>query len=255
MRQKFNPDSIKVFDPIRAEARVWTKLEKALEEGGVVIDSDLIAQLIDFARAVVQLQNWKKIGSKRQWENNLRFRLNTIRRLNRQLMLDEPVIDDGLGNDFLDRQLTFALFEMATLILVRERAKDLRDASGLDIELFKLVKILRKLNVLKPVETLVAALQKSDVLKEITKAGWTAGTLKNKISKVPKKALPRKSKKGRSPMQMAANYLEKELPENSKQIVDLSQSFAKMKDSDLYVIVPMSSKLVFSYLFNDVISF
>lgn len=234
---------------------MWIKLEKALEEGGVPVDSDLIAQLIEFARAIVQLQNWKKIGSKRQWEKNLKFRLNTIRRLNRQLMLDEPVVDDGLGNDFLERQLAFALFEMATLILVREQAKDMRDASGLDIELNRLVKTLKKMNVVKPGETLVVALEKSGVLKEITKEGWTTRTLQNKISKVPKNLPSRKSKKGRSPMQMATSYLGQELPENSKKIVDLSQSFSKMKESDLYVIVPMSSKFVFSYLFNDVISF
>lgn len=90
--KKVDLNSVKVFDLIRPEATVWIKLERALQDEGVVIDSRLIEQIIDFAKALVQFKNWRKVSSKRGAENNLDFRIETIRRLERHLKEDEPIL-------------------------------------------------------------------------------------------------------------------------------------------------------------------
>lgn len=242
-------DSVKVFDLIQPEARVWTKLERALEHEGVPMDSTLVGCIIDFAKAVAQLQTRKTTRSKRDLENNLKFRLNTIRRLTEQLERDRPTIDDLLGSDFLDRQLYFALFEKATLIFERSEGLNFRDSSSLDDELLKLINYLKLLKIAKPAETLASAILRSDILENT----WTSRTIQNKISRAVEVGKNRKSRNGDSPVGLAAIFLQKELPDHAAAIAELSRLLLNMKDADLYAIVPKHSRLVFSNLFDDVV--
>lgn len=249
MRKKFDINSLKIFDVVRAETRVLIQLEKALQAEGVAVDSHIVAKLIDFAKAYVQFINWKKIGSKRDLENSLDFRLNTIRRLAKQLKLDEPIVDDFLGEDFFKRQISFALIEKATLIFEHFKGNDIRDTSNLDFELLKIVNELKSQKIEKPIETLAVVIQKSGILKDISKTGWGVRTLQNRMSKVSKRKPTEKIYNNQSPIKLAADFLQKELPQQSLLIAELSQTIPKMKDSELYVLVPTNSKFAFPYLF------
>lgn len=252
MRKKFDINSIKAFDVIRTETRIWTKLERALLAEGVVVDSNFILKLIDFAKVFVQYTNLKKIGSKRNLENNLDFRINTIRRLVKQLKQDDPILDDFLGEDFLKRQISYALIEKATLIFERMKGNDVRDISNIDFKLLKIVNELQLQKIQKPIETLAVAIQKSGILKDISKSGWSVRTLQNRISKIKARSVVSQKNQNQSPMKLATKYLQKELSQQSSLIAQLSQSLPNMKEHDLYILVPTNSKYAFPYLFTDI---
>lgn len=155
-----------------------------------------------------------------------------------------------LGLEFLKRQLIYALIEKASLIFERQQGRDVRDMSVLDIHLSKLIKALKDENVVKPVETLASALQKSGVIKDITKTGWSVRTLQNRISRVSQKDHVLKKTKNSSPIQLATIFIKDELPQQSKLILELSASLSEMKEPELYVNVPANSKFIFPYLLD-----
>ncbi|MEE6249369.1 MAG: hypothetical protein VX583_03155 [Bdellovibrionota bacterium] len=250
MHKEFDIYQTKVFDLMRVEMDILRKMEKAFIEQGVSIESVLIDEILRFAKAFLLFEHSIRMGSKRERENNIKFRVGTIRRVHKQSKLSDTVVDDFLESDYLNRLLQIAIIEKASLIFDRAKGRDARDTSEIDFALSKIVWALKLLKVDKPVEVLAVALEKSKILEETTSTNLSYRSLQNRLSKLKHPKNIKMKNLTSPPISLAAEYLKSELPELKRLVEQQLHEIIKTDESNLYAIVPYSSKHIFPQLFS-----
>ena len=165
------------------EIKFVDSINKQLIDAEVKSNSILKKNIINLVMLRKSFLLHKKHGVLRKSEENLKFRLITIKRIIEQIIRDEGVFNKNASNDFLELQVLIATLEAACIVEEKRNKQDSRDMIGLDFHLWALRKILIQQEIIKPVELIALILQKSDFLKDIG-ISLNANSIKNKLTKI-----------------------------------------------------------------------
>lgn len=165
------------------EMKLADQLNKNFIAEGVKPNSKLSRSITNFVMMRKSFLIHKKHGSKRLSEENLNFRILTIKRLVLQQKKDSELFGVSYESDLVEIQILIAFLEKACLIVEKHNKQDTREALAFDFHLWSFLQFLKKQSVAKPVECLSVVLQKSNIYSGMG-VNLSIGTIKNKITKI-----------------------------------------------------------------------
>lgn len=159
------------------------QLNKNFISEGVKCSTKLRRNITNFVMMRKAFLVHKRLGSKRLSEENLEFRIHTIKRVLEQQKKDRNLFGVSYQNDLIKTQILIALLEKACLLEERHNKQDARDTLAFDFHLWVFVKQLKEQNINKPVEVLSLVFQNSGVYSGMA-SGLSLGTIRNKLTKI-----------------------------------------------------------------------